>query len=319
MYKAQTIESFQSKTIDVVIPAYNVCDIIYKSVRSTLMQILPADWNKNIIIVDDGSTDGTAGYCKTMFKEKVKIISHAQNRGRSAGRNTGWHSGSGRYVSFLDADCEWHDTNSLAAHVEKLETVADVCTGAITARNQGFWGSYQNMIQSSREKDFASGNLAAFTSANFVIKRSILDTTGGFDEGYRHYGFEDRDFLLRLISLGVKVVFCPEATAIHTPDLSLRDVCRKMTESGQNSSYRFQTAHPEYYAQSLYGKIDCRLHGQSLTALAMFSEPFVSGLAGLGDKIIGLPGIPFNIKRAWVKMMSGLAYLVGTYRGASGK
>ena len=91
-----------------------------------------------------------------------------------------------------------------------------------------------------------------------------------------------------------------------------------MTEAGQNTSLRFQVAHPEYYARSSYGRIDSRLQGFPFTALAMLSGPLLPALAGLGDKVIGVPRVPFNIKWACVKMMSGLAYLVGTYRGIKG-
>ena len=301
--------------IDVVIPAYNVRNIIQKSAGSTLLQELPAAWHKNVIIVDDGSSDGTARHCQSLFKEQVKVISHEQNRGRSSSCNTGWRSGSGRYVIFMDADCEWLSKGALTAHLKVLEAGADVSIGPIVSSDQSFWGTYQKMIQSSREKDFSSGNLAAFTSANFAIRRSVLEASGGFDEGYRYYGFEDRDFQLHLISLGAKISFCPEAAIIHNPDSSLKDVCRKMMESGQHSSARFQVAHPEYYARSLYGKIDCRLHGFSLTTFAMISGPLIPGLAVLGNKIITSHYVPFQIKKAYVKMMSGLAYMAGTYCG----
>jgi GT2 family glycosyltransferase len=300
--------------IDIVIPAYNARGVIQRSVYSTLLQKLPEDWHKNIIIVEDGSTDDTAMFCKSMFGEQVQIISHEHNRGRSASRNTGWRAGRGSYVIFLDADCEWLSTSSLFAHLKILESGADVSTGSIFSRDSSFWGTYQNILQSSREKDFSAGNLATFTGANFAIRRSVLEASGGFDEGYRHYGFEDRDFLLRLISLGAKIRFCPEATIIHNPDSSLRDICRKMMESGHKSSGRFQAAHPEFYARSPYGKIDCRLHGLPFTALAIISGPIIPTLVLLGDKIVNASLIPFQVKRIYVKMISGLAYMVGTYR-----
>lgn len=300
--------------IDIVIPAYNARGVIQRSVYSTLLQKLPEDWHKNIIIVEDGSTDDTAIFCKSMFGEQVQIISHEHNRGRSASRNTGWRAGRGSYVIFLDADCEWLSTSSLFAHLKILESGADVSTGSIFSRDSSFWGTYQNILQSSREKDFSAGNLATFTGANFAIRRSVLEASGGFDEGYLHYGFEDRDFLLRLISLGTKISFCPEAAIIHNPDSSLRDICRKMMESGHKSSGRFQAAHPEFYARSPYGKIDCRLHGLPFTALAIISGPIIPTLALLGDKIVNASLIPFQVKRIYVKMISGLAYMVGTYR-----
>lgn len=310
--QARNANASQLQTIDIVIPAYNALHIIQKSVSSSLLQELPAGWRKNIIIVDDGSVDHTVQYCRSLFKEQVQIISHEQNRGRSASRNSGWCAGSGKYVAFLDADCEWRNTNSLKGHLAILESGADVSTGSIIGRGQSFWAAYQNILQASREQDFSSGNYAAFTSANFAIKRSVLEITSGFDEGYRRYGFEDRDFLLRLIHLRAKVVFCREAAVMIATDPSLKDVCCKMAEAGMHSSLRFQTAHPEYYKRSHYGRIDCRIHGFPLTTLAILSRSFVPRLAKLGDKVITMPSVPFRIKWAWVKITSGLAYLAGT-------
>ena len=314
MNKGQITNQFFPHVVDVVIPAYNARETIQKPITSTLHQELPANWRQNVIIINDGSSDDTAMLCKTMFGEQIHVISHEHNRGRSASRNTGWRAGRGKYVIFLDADCEWSSTGSLYAHLKTLESGADVSTGSIISRDPGFWGTYQNILQSSREKDFSAGNLAAFTSANFAIRRSVLEASGGFDEGYRFYGFEDRDFLLRLISLGAKISFCSEAVIVHKPDSSLKDICKKMMESGQKSSVTFQAAHPDFYARSVYGKIDCRLHGQPFIALAIISEPIMPVLISLGDSMIKRASIPFQIKRIYVKMISGLAFMIGTYR-----
>lgn len=313
MPEEHTTDTSYSQFIDVVIPAYNARDVIRKSASSSLLQELPENWRKNVIIVDDGSSDNTAQYCQEIFDEQVKVIAHKQNLGRSSCRNTGWRAGFGRYVIFLDADCEWLATGSLHAHLKTLEAGADVSTGSIVSCDPGFWGTYQNNLQSAREKVFSAGNLAAFTSANFAIRRSVLEASGGFDEDYRYYGFEDRDFLLRLISLGAKISFCPEAAIIHNPDLSLRNVCGKIMESGRYSSTRFQNVHPAYYAGTSYGKIDCRLHGVPFTTLAIISEPMIPFLALLGDKMIDKSCIPFRFKQIYVKMISGLAYMAGTY------
>ena len=314
MDKDQITNQFFPHVVDVVIPAYNAQATIQKPITSTLKQELPANWRQNVIITNDGSSDGTAMLCKLMFGEQVQIISHEHNRGRSASRNTGWRAGRGKYVIFLDADCEWSSTGSLCAHLKMLESSTDVSTGAIISRDPGFWGAYQTILQSSREKDFSTGNLAAFTSANFAIRRSILEASGGFDEGYRYYGFEDRDFLLRLISLGAKISFCPEAAIVHNPDSSLKEICKKMMDAGEKSSVTFQAAHPDFYARSVYGKIDCRLHGQPFIALAIISGPIMPVLISLGDSMIKRASVPFQIKRIYVKMISGLAFMIGTYR-----
>ena len=117
-----------------------------------------------------------------------------------------------------------------------------------------------------------------------------------------------------MISLGAKISFCPEAAIVHNPDSSLKEICKKMMESGQKSSVTFQAAHPDFYARSVYGKIDCRLHGQPFIALAIISGPIMPVLISLGDSMIKRASVPFQIKRIYVKMISGLAFMIGTYR-----
>lgn len=319
MNKEQTIEQVVPCVIDIVIPAYNARKTIQKTVKATLIQELPANWEKNVIIVDDGSSDDTVQYCQTVFNKQVKVIVHKQNRGRAASRNTGWHAGFGKYVVFLDADCRWSSTKALSAHIQVLDAGSDVSTGAIISNKQNFWGNYQNMIQKSREQDFLYGNLAVFTSANLAIKRTFLEKSNGFDESYRHYGFEDRDFLLRLISLGAKINFCSDAVIIHNPDSSLVVLCKKMMESGQYSAARFREAHPDYYGRSIYGRVDCRLHGFPLTLLAMIASPMLFCIVYLNNIIIEFSWVPYQIKNLLVKITSGLAYMSGTYRGTKNR
>ena len=82
MTKIHSADHSNLKFIDVVIPAYNARDVIQKSINSCLLQELPENWHQNVIIVNDGSSDDTAMFCKSMFGEQVQIISHEHNRGQ---------------------------------------------------------------------------------------------------------------------------------------------------------------------------------------------------------------------------------------------
>lgn len=312
IFEKQSSEYPHLQTVDIIIPAHNARQTIQKTINSTLKQKLPPGWHKNVVIVDDGSSDDTGGYCKEIFKREVQVISHKCNRGRSASRNTGWRSGSGVYIVFMDADCEWDNTYALDAHLKTLKEEVDVSVGPIMARNQNFWAEYQNHLQKRREQDFKSGNLVAFTSANLATKRSMLETTDGFDEGYKHYGFEDRDFLLRLISFGANVSFTPGASVIHVPDSSLATVCRKMTEAAQYSATKFYEKHSAYYTQTPYGRLDCRINGFPLKAFATICTPLLSPLIKFGDTVLQRRTVPFRAKHLLVRITSGLAYMKGT-------
>ena len=88
--------------ISVVIPAYNAEKFMARSIDSLLAQTRPVD---EIIVVDDGSTDGTAEVIQ-YYGGKVRYI-YQDNAGVSTARNTGIHAASGDWVAFLDADDTW--------------------------------------------------------------------------------------------------------------------------------------------------------------------------------------------------------------------
>lgn len=87
--------------ISIVIPVYNVGELLHKSVDSVLSQ------NQNdceIIIVDDGSTDGSGAMCdEYLIHPCVKVI-HKKNGGLSSARNAGIDVAEGGYLMFLDSD-----------------------------------------------------------------------------------------------------------------------------------------------------------------------------------------------------------------------
>ncbi len=106
------------KEVSVVIPVYNRAWSIKKAVDSVLCQSHPA---REIIVVDDGSTDETARLLQE-YEDKIAVISHRKNLGVSAARNTGIRAASGRWIAFLDSDDCWmkdkllHQVDYLARH-----------------------------------------------------------------------------------------------------------------------------------------------------------------------------------------------------------
>ena len=85
--------------VDIIIPVYNALDTLELAVTSALMQ-----GDVRILLVDDGSTDGTARLCDELAHHPRIAVIHQQNRGVSAARNAGLQATASEWLTFLDAD-----------------------------------------------------------------------------------------------------------------------------------------------------------------------------------------------------------------------
>ena len=91
--------------VSVLIPAYNQAKYLGKAIQSVLDQTFT---NFELIIVNDGSSDGTDDIVKSFVDPRIKYIVHDQNKGLAATRNTGIRASSGEFVAFLDLDDFFH-------------------------------------------------------------------------------------------------------------------------------------------------------------------------------------------------------------------
>ena len=90
------------KKISVIVPVYNSIDCLERCVRSICAQTYSA---LEIILVDDGSTDGTYRLCEQLAGQDDRIVTyHKQNGGASSARNLGIDRASGEYLGFVDSD-----------------------------------------------------------------------------------------------------------------------------------------------------------------------------------------------------------------------
>lgn len=107
------------KLISVIVPAYNAEGYIERCIRSILNQTFQ---DIEVIIVDDGSQDGTYGICEKLKKQDQRInIIRQENAGVSEARNKGLEVASGQFIMFVDAD-DWLDTNYIEVMVLNMST-----------------------------------------------------------------------------------------------------------------------------------------------------------------------------------------------------
>ena len=88
--------------ISVIVPVYNIEKYIERCVRSICVQTYK---NLEILLVDDGSTDGSGEICERLAKEDERIrVFHKENGGSSSARNLGIREAKGEYLGFIDSD-----------------------------------------------------------------------------------------------------------------------------------------------------------------------------------------------------------------------
>jgi glycosyltransferase involved in cell wall biosynthesis len=104
-----------TSAVSVIIPTFDRAHVIGRAVESVLAQ---THQDLEVIVVDDGSTDGTEAVL-TRFGERIKFL-RQENRGVSAARNTGLAAATGKWVAFLDSDDQWYPSK-LAKQLECLE------------------------------------------------------------------------------------------------------------------------------------------------------------------------------------------------------
>ena len=86
--------------ISIVMPVYNKEKYIARGIHSILVQTFK-DWE--LIIIDDGSTDGSLNQCKKFRDSRIQVF-HTLNRGVSEARNLGISKATGEYITFIDSD-----------------------------------------------------------------------------------------------------------------------------------------------------------------------------------------------------------------------
>lgn len=108
-------------TVSVIMPVYNVEAYVGTAIASVLAQTFQ---NFELIIVDDGSTDGSARQIAQFQDARIRLL-RQENLGLSAARNTGLRAARGEFVALLDGDDCWHP-EKLAQHVSHLKTAPHV-------------------------------------------------------------------------------------------------------------------------------------------------------------------------------------------------
>ena len=205
-----------AKFFSVVIPTYNRKPILTKCLKALETQKI-SNFIKDyeVILVDDGSTDGTLEWLAENAHEFPHVKTFSQiHQGPAAARNLGVKQAKGDTIIFIDSDLIVTKT-FLQAHANALAE-GEKKIGSDRLFTYGWVINTCNFDNPTAEPykitDFSA---AYFATGNVAIARKWLEKVGLFDTQFQLYGWEDLELGVRLKKLGLKLIKCPEAVGYH--------------------------------------------------------------------------------------------------------
>jgi glycosyltransferase involved in cell wall biosynthesis len=194
----------QVPLVSTIIPTYNRASLVSEAIDSVLAQTYP---QIEVIVIDDGSTDGTLEVLKR-YGNRIQVISQP-NAGPAAARNRGIDAAQGEMVAFLDSDDLWLP-EKLARQVKLLQQLGNVpcCVSSIRMQGKGQQSTSFDVAWLDpavgegvwHNPDEILATRFVLFNQGVIIRRPVLKELGGFDE--RLWLLEDYDLALRLSLYG---------------------------------------------------------------------------------------------------------------------
>ena len=193
------------RTLSVVIPVYNEIDTI-ATVLDRVRMAPTLGLKEDVVVVDDGSTDGTADVLRKVHQEGITCLFHARNRGKGAALRTGFAHATGDIVLVQDADLEYDPEEYPKLLRPLLDGKADVVfssrfLGSEAHRVLYFWHAVGNRIITLVSNMFSNLNLTDIESGYKAFRRDILERIDLEEAGF---GFEP-EIVAKVAGLGCRV------------------------------------------------------------------------------------------------------------------
>jgi glycosyltransferase involved in cell wall biosynthesis len=221
-------------TVSIIIPCYNKRAYVAAALESALAQTQPCE----VIVVDDGSTDGSLDEIKR-FDERIRWVT-GPNRGGCAARNTGVKMSSGKYLQFLDAD-DILPPDKIACQIAALQDAPEraiaTCPwsllhddGDLDAPDaRPFWRGYGVGLDMLMDMWLDGGFLQTST---WLVPRALADSSGPWNTDL--VADQDGEYIGRILTQSGPVLFCADTCVQyrHPPKGAIsRDKSRRAGES----------------------------------------------------------------------------------------
>lgn len=190
----------------IIVPTYNQAGYLRRCLDSLFCLLFPIF---EIIVVDDGSTDGTKDYLASLKEPRLKICWHSHNRGASQARNSGIELADYDFLAFIDSDCsaekKWLNYLLEGFSNENIGFVF----GRTVYREIGYRGYFPERLIQNKGAWPGGGNI--------IYRRKIFHLCGGFDPYFFYYHNEDSEMAIRAVSRGFNFRPISQAIVYHQP------------------------------------------------------------------------------------------------------
>ncbi|MGQ9568791.1 MAG: glycosyltransferase [Anaerolineae bacterium] len=278
----------------VIVPARNAAATLPGCLRALLRQTLPREAYE-VLVVDDGSTDGTAEAARALG---VRVL-RQDHRGAAAARNLGARHARGSILCFTDADCQ-PAPNWLAELLTPFQADPDV-VGVRGVYRSDQQEPVARLVQLEYEDRYR--RTETFLRIDFVDTYSAAYRTdlflaqGGFDESFPGASVEDQELSFRLAEQGYRLVFCPTAAVYHRHPATWQAYVRKKFRIGY---WKVQVLrrHPRRVAGDTHTppvvRLQVALAGVLMVGLGLVPFcPWAGALVGASVAALGASAVPF--------------------------
>ena len=221
------------KEVSIYIPCFNSSSTIGECLEAVINQRYPL---KEIVVVDDGSSDDTA---RIVSRYPVRLIKHNTNKGLAQARNTAINNIRSEYVAAIDSDClPYPDWLELIMRRFVSSDIAGVGGRLVDKYKDAICDAWRSThMKQSWDKE---ENPVFLFGSNTVFRKSVLEEVGLYNEKYIS-NYEDVELCERIKKMGYSLVYEPRAAALHLKKDDMRSLLNNYWEW-----------HKEYYVRKNY-------------------------------------------------------------------
>jgi glycosyltransferase involved in cell wall biosynthesis len=281
--------TLDDQTVSVVIPSFNRKSEVLTAVKSALAQsFMPME----VIVVDDGSTDGTREIDFESIDPRIRFIPHKQNKGGGAARNTGIDAAKGKYIALLDSDDIWSE-NKLEKQLQSLSAMDDMVFSSCNIERVRSIGSAPYNSRPFQDGEDLSEYLlihkCTLHTSTLVVPTPLAQKVR-FDPSLKRH--QDWDFVLRLFEAGAKVRYLHETLAIYDCQqvggriTSLNDVRPTLTWYDLRDKLISPRAKYEFYVRNWMTRHLVQKPNDAFKTYLSLSENYKSGRLSIAYYIV---------------------------------